>query len=82
MSEMPVSRISEMRAFQAAVRSLSERRSEDKDLPRSLDEGLLKRLLSESFLLQFEDDQSILERRVMEILEEYATSSGAKEARS
>ena len=67
--EQSISHVSLQRAYQAAVQSLSELRSSEESVPRSLDENLIKELLTLTFALQFEDDTSTLERRVQEILE-------------
>jgi hypothetical protein len=67
--EQSISHVSLQRAYQAAVQSLSELRSSEESVPRSLDEKLIKELLTLTFALQFEDDTSTLEKRVQEILE-------------
>ena len=67
--EQPISHVSLERAYQAAMQSLSDLRSNEESIPRSLDEKLIKELLNVTFALQFEDDTSTLEKRVQEILE-------------
>jgi hypothetical protein len=70
MTDDVLGHVSLQRAYQAAVQTLTALRSNEEDLPRTLDEGILKKLLLESFALQFEDDQARLEKRVLELLDE------------
>jgi hypothetical protein len=76
--ESPLDHVSFQRAFESAVQALTVLRAEEEDVPRSLDESVLKKLLIESFAHQFEDDTTLLEKRVREILEDqvkaYASS--------
>lgn len=69
MSDEALTHVSLQRAFQAAVQTLAEIRSGGDNVPRDLDEGVIKKLLTESFAFQFEDDQLLLEKRVLAILE-------------
>jgi len=61
--------VSFQRAFESTIQSLTVLRAGEGEVPRILDEGLLKSLLVESFAHQFEEDISVLEKRVAEILE-------------
>lgn len=73
MSEEIIGHVSLQRAYQAVVQTLAEMREND-EVSRALDEGVIKKLLTESFAFQFEDDQTVLEKRVTEILEEKVDS--------
>lgn len=70
MTDDAIAHVSLQRAYQAAVQTLDEMRSSGEEISRDLDEGVIKQLLTESFAFQFEDDQTLLERRVNEILEQ------------
>lgn len=73
--DQSTSHVSLQRAYQAAVQSLSDLRTSEDSIPRSLDERLIKELLTLTFALQFEDDTSTLEKRVQEILEQQVAST-------
>ena len=74
MSDETVTHVSLQRAYQAALQTLSDIRSAGEDIPTALDAGVIKKLLTESFAFQFEEDQSLLEKRVVAILEEKVDS--------
>lgn len=63
------SHVSFHRAYHSAVESLSAMKSEEEVSPL-LDEVLLRKLLEASFAHQFDDDLSVLEKRVKELIEE------------
>lgn len=69
MEEQSICHVSLERAYQAAIQSLSELKSNEESVPRSLNEKLIKELLKITFALQFEDDTNTLEKRVQELLE-------------
>jgi len=69
--------VSFQRAFESAIQSLTVLRAGESEVPRILDEDLLKSLLVESFAHQFEEDISVLEKRVAEILEAKARKSSS-----